>query len=106
MFEIVGKLAGLVEDVLELCVGAVAGDDDCASESESCGDWIFFQRLEGFLHAEVEVDRHAFEFPIAEFFRDETTGIFFEFFDEDSVLGDFRFRLAVGRAGDADADRT
>ena len=86
-------------------MGAVAGDDDCAGESDSGGDRIFFQRLEGFLHAEVEIDRHAFEFPIAEFFRDETTGIFFEFLDEDSVLGDFGFCLAVGRTGDADADR-
>jgi len=52
----------------------------------------------------VEVDFDAFEFPVVEFFGDELSGVAFEFFEEEAVFGDFCFRLAVGRTGDAKTD--
>lgn len=98
VFEVVRQFPGIVEDFLKFRMGDVASDDDGAGESEGGGDWVFGESGESGLHAEIEIDGDALEFPIAVGFRDETAGIFFEFFEEDAVFRDFCLRLAVGGA--------
>ena len=102
--EIFREFAGFFEDFLELRVGDVAGDDDGSGQRECGGDGVFREGFEGFLHSEVEIDRHPLEFPVAEFLGDETAGILLQLFEKNPVLGDFRLGLAIRRAGNADAD--
>ena len=105
LLEILGQVAGFIEDLLELRVGGIAGDDDRPAEREGGGDGVFGKCFERLLHAEIEIDRYALEFPIAVFLRDETTGILLQLLQENPFPRDLRLRLPVGGAGYADADR-
>ena len=105
LFEVIGKFAGFVEALLEFGVSGVAGDDDCAAEGDRGGDGVLVEGGEDLVHACVEVDGDAFEFPVLVFLGNELAGVGFEFFKEDAVLGDLGFGLSVGGAGDTEADR-
>ncbi|MGC4014048.1 MAG: hypothetical protein QM755_05945 [Luteolibacter sp.] len=75
-------------------------------QGDGGGDGILRKRGQGFLGMPLSRSIvHAREFPVAVFLGNEAAGILLELLEEDAVLGDLRLGLAVGGAGNADADR-
>ena len=96
LLKVVGEVAVLLEDFLEFGMGNIAGHNDGSGEGDGSGDRILAEGREGAFHALIEIDVHTLEPPVAEFFGDEATGVLFQLFEEETVLGDLGFGLSVG----------
>jgi hypothetical protein len=83
----------------------VAGDDDGAVEQEARGGGILAQLGADLGHRAVRVDAHGVGvFAVAQLLGDVLQRVGFELLDEDAVTRDLALGLAVGGAGNADAD--
>lgn len=98
------RLAG-IEHLLQLRMRDVAGDDDGAIDEEARGGGILAEFGADLGHGAIRVDAHGVGvFAVAQLLGDVLQRIRFEFLDEDALTRDLALRLAVGGAGNADAD--
>lgn len=105
IFEVIGQRLVGIEHLLELRVRDVAGDDDGAVDKEARGGGILAELGADFGHGAVGVDAHGVGvFAVAQLLGDVLQRVGFELLDEDAVARDLALRLAVGGAGNADAD--
>ena len=87
-------------------MGEVAGDDDGAGQRQARLDRMLRQRGENFAHRLVEVDPDdiAAKLRLVDI-RQVLGRIGLQRLQEDAIPGDLALGLAIGRAGDAEADR-
>ena len=105
IFEVIGQRLAGIEHLLELRMRDVAGDDDGAVDEEARGGGILAQLGADLGHGAVRVDAHGVGvFAVAQLLGDVLQRVRLELLDEDAVARDLALRLAVGRAGNADAD--
>ncbi len=85
-------------------MGDVAGDDEGAVEAEAGADGVGGEFVENLLHGAVEVDDGGIVGIGIELGGCIAGGVVFELFEEDAFGGDFGADVAVGGAGDTEAD--
>ena len=107
ILQIFGQRLARIEKFLELGVGDVAADNDRSVQRQLRGDRMFAQFRQDLLHRLIEVDfDDAMRVLAAVLVGNQAARIRVHLFEPDAVFVDLGFDVAVGRAGDAHADRT
>src|SRR5215471_2760781 len=106
VLEIVGQSLPSLQPLAQFAVREVARNDHRPGQREPRLDRMFSELRENLLHRPAQIDVHDLA---AEFFRIDLGQILcriaLELLEIDAVARDLAERLAVGRAGDSEADR-